>query len=271
MLKTSTIQMARIAKSVMAENNLSVGGDPTGIHSLILAKAMYPKQLTAGLRTAGFRTADVNFCQADEDLCEGNVGLPRIMMPVLDNDAGLAGPGIGYLDEVTMLLEDGMLDIYNIPKIGQATPSYLSSGKGRRENVVTVEFKGINVRHLKATQNQLWLGKAIEMALSGFGIDGALKDPLIISKDEYVIDGHHRWAGILLLSEYTKEQLLTILPVAKKNDTHKVQFLFEQFKKQPALSGKRIMASCAQFNLGYKRLLAVMNAYTDAKNIQRKH
>jgi hypothetical protein len=267
MLKTSTVQMARIAKSVMRNNNLRVGGDITGLHSLIFARAMYPKQLTAALRSVGFRTADVNFCQADEELCEGNIGLPRIDMPVLDNKPGLAGPGIGYLDDVTNLLANGMLDIHHIPKLNQATPSYLRSGQGRRENKVKVQHKKVDVKDLKATQNQLWLGKAIEMALNNWGLD----EFLVTSKDNYVIDGHHRWAALLLISQYTREQLANLLPLALKNETHEVQFLFEEYKKQPSLPGKKhILANCAEFDLGYERLLAVMNAYTDAKNINRK-
>jgi hypothetical protein len=266
MLKTSTIQMARIAKSVMRENNLRVGGDITGLHSLIFARAMYPKQLTAALRSVGFRTADVNFCEADEELCEGNVGLARIDMPVLDNEEGLAGPGMGYLDEVTMLLQKGMLDIYNVPALGEAKPSYLRSGLGLNENKVTVTHKPVNVKELKATQNQLWLGKAISMALNNDGLD----EVLVLSKDKYVIDGHHRWAALLLLSEYSREQLARILPMAQHNNTEKVQFLFDQYKRLPSVKSKRQMANCAIFNLGYKRLLAVMNAYTDAKNITRK-
>lgn len=258
MLRRSTLNTARVAVEVMENNNIHVAGDNTGLHALIFAKAMYPRQLTAALRNYGVRNADVNFCQADEELCEGNVGLPRIKMPVID-------PDLGYLDEVTELLENGMLDIYNVPKLGQATPSYLKSGRGRSENQVQVLYKAINVKMLKATQNQLWLGKAISMALTG----GGLNEPLVVSKDEYVIDGHHRWAALLLLATYTKDQLAHILRFAQKSDLESVQNMFARFESD-VLPSKRILANCAQFQLGYQRLLAVMNAYTDAKGIHRK-
>ena len=258
MLRRSTLNTARVAVEVMENNNIHVAEDNTGLHALIFAKAMYPRQLTAALRNYGVRNADVNFCQADEELCEGNVGLPRIKMPVID-------PDLGYLDEVTELLENGMLDIYNVPKLGQATPSYLKSGRGRSENQVQVLYKAINVKMLKATQNQLWLGKAISMALTG----GGLNEPLVVSKDEYVIDGHHRWAALLLLATYTKDQLAHILKFAQKSDLESVQNMFARFESD-VLPSKRILANCAQFQLGYQRLLAVMNAYTDAKGIHRK-
>lgn len=196
-----------------------------------------------------FKISDVNLCEADKDLCRGNKGIHRIQMPVIEDT----------LDEFRLLLSKGKLDIYRIPYIGEAKPSYLNSGVGDR--VISKECE-IDVRSLKPTQNQLWLGKAIEMALDG----EALKEPLIVSKDNYVIDGHHRWAALLLLSIYRKRHLYKMLPYALGDNNTKVEDLLSENK-----GGVGVFANCIQFDLNQGRLLAIMNAYTDAKGIERKH
>ena len=61
----------------------------------------------------------------------------------------------------------------------------------------------VRVTTLKATQNQI-VGKKVSLFLNQL-MNGdtdseftkALKEPIIVSSDGYVVDGHHRWAALV--------------------------------------------------------------------------
>jgi hypothetical protein len=60
---------------------------------------------------------------------------------------------------------------------------------------IHVQFINIPVSMLKSTQNEINLKKVEN--LSANLPEKALNKPLIISKDLFVLDGHHRWLAIL--------------------------------------------------------------------------
>jgi len=212
--------------------------DKFGIHSLILARATYSNRI---------RKANLNFCEVNKNTCSGNMGISRIDMPVVKD-----------LDEIIELMEEGMLDINNIPS--EAEEDYLESGFGLKKNKVKAIDKKISVKDLVATQDELWLGKAIDMAISGKGLD----KPIIVSKDGYIMDGHHRWVAYLLLGAYNRKQLEKIYKIVKKDNMEEVKGLFDDYNVS-----KDMKIDCVEFQLGGDRLLKVLNAYTDAKGIER--
>jgi len=62
------------------------------------------------------------------------------------------------------------------------------------DDVVHTKFVGIPAKQLKPSQDAVYLGKALGMAINGVegGDLGA-----VISKDNRILDGHHRWAATI--------------------------------------------------------------------------
>lgn len=191
------------------------------------------------------RTAEVNLCETNDDTCRENLNLSRIEMPVIDED-------------FISLLEEGELDIDKVPN--KARTSYLNSGKSLDKNKVQIEDIDIDVNLLKPIQKEIWLSKAIKIAFS----EKDIKEPIIISNDLYVIDGHHRWAAILLLSHFSETDLVKILALAVKNKIEDIQDIFT------SKNIKKKKIPCTKVDLKGKKLLMIANAYTDAKGIKRK-
>ena len=54
--------------------------------------------------------------------------------------------------------------------------------------------------YLRATQNELIGAKVAAIAKALQNIDPRKLDPLVVSKDNYIVDGHHRWAAEVAIS-----------------------------------------------------------------------
>lgn len=67
-----------------------------------------------------------------------------------------------------------------------------------RQNNVIIYNREVPVMSLKASQNELSLEKIRDVITSG-SITSLRNNPIIVSRDNYVIDGHHRWAGLYVL------------------------------------------------------------------------
>ncbi|MHC4400520.1 MAG: DUF3560 domain-containing protein [Planctomycetota bacterium] len=105
-----------------------------------------------------------DICQADPPVCVGNLGIPREDMPQLPK-----GPMAEFL-------------------------------KHWRESGVKVEHDTMHVGDLRATQRDILAQKVVGMARSA--VDGnfpAIKAPVVVSNDNYILDGHHRWAALMVL------------------------------------------------------------------------
>lgn len=178
-----------------------------------------PKQ--AG-RLLGRVAASTNFCDLDDDTCKDNLGLSRKQMPVIEPDD--IQP---FIDR----LRAGGLDTKSAPKKG--SKAYLSSGDGDRDKVKVVRRK-IPAGELRATQKVIHADKAERMAdRAKTGEYVPWEEPVLVSSDSYILDGHHRWAATLLTDPGQK-------------------------------------MSAIQIDLPVDRLLAVANAYTDAIGNTRK-
>jgi hypothetical protein len=62
------------------------------------------------------------------------------------------------------------------------------------DDVVKTKPVGVPAMKLKASQDAVYLGKALGMAIGG--VEGG-ELGAIISKDDYILDGHHRWAATI--------------------------------------------------------------------------
>lgn len=133
----------------------------------------------------GEKAPDYNLCDLGS-MCKDNKGIKRIDMPQL---SGRAVPG----SKADQLPKDknGEVDAK------EQFANYLVNSKKYYISDETVPLKS-----LKATQNEL-VGSKVA------GISFAIEDPtsdaakdiangyLFISKDNYILDGHHRWAALV--------------------------------------------------------------------------
>ena len=136
--------------------------------------------------------------------CKGNKNSPREDMPQLKSKVI---PG-GKADK---LVKAGKLKID--PKNGEVNTEDIFKDMLEREGVSMEDPKPEFVGNLKATQNQLEGSKVNMFAkvlageqpfsdkkLSAGQIKAwqdAIREPIIVSKDNYILDGHHRWAALV--------------------------------------------------------------------------
>jgi len=122
--------------------------------------------------------------------CNGNKGIPRKKMPQFK---GKPQPG-----------SQAEKDLEAEKKAGKAKPD-AEEINGEKLYAKMLEDKGIKVTNtevpaesLKATQTELVGDKVLgmEAGLEADPTNPNLTAPLYVSKDGYVIDGHHRWAAI---------------------------------------------------------------------------
>jgi len=133
--------------------------------------------------------------------CAGNKQVPRDEMPQLKSKII---PG-GKADQ---LVKAGELEID--PLNGEVNTEPLFKAMLEKEGISMGEPTPRNVTSLKATQNEL-VGAKVNMfakVLAGdkpFEISDEdfqkfqdiLREPIIVSKDGYILDGHHRWAAMV--------------------------------------------------------------------------
>lgn len=132
--------------------------------------------------------------------------VPRRLMPVIEPKD---------MDEFQKRLEEGHLDIFKPWALdGKWTPSSFSS-KGeadkwielglndgsKNDDAVRAKWSNIPAGDLLPTQNQIWFDKLVKSAIEfGAVTSGSpvLKMTIIVSKEGYILDGHHRFSGTIL-------------------------------------------------------------------------
>ena len=111
-------------------------------------------------------TKSADLCKINPPVCKGNLGISRDKMPQFPN----------------MRVRDSFLD------------------KLRKEGVRVSEGT-VKVGQLKASQEEIQAKKTIGMVGAYLGGDFPdIKDPIVISRDGYIVDGHHRWAALITVS-----------------------------------------------------------------------
>jgi len=163
---------------------------------------------------------DVNYeaLQAKTKLA---VDVPRIEMPVIEPKD---------MAEFDKRLKSGSIDIFEPYARGKLlTPKDLTLKTGaewiklgftdgkQTDDVINGTWMSISAGELKPTQSQIWLEKIVR-DLVKFGIPGAgsnvLNRTIIVSKDGYILDGHHRYGQVMLADPTLKLKALFIpLPI----------------------------------------------------------
>jgi hypothetical protein len=130
-----------------------------------------------------------------------------------------------------------------IPELGQATRDYLKSSNQQApypagDQVPVKEFPNVDPSSLKPTQKDIYIDNALKKVASGEKAEAAgggwtpWDGAVLVSKDDYLLDGHHRWAATIIY-----------------NDKHP-----DNVKKM----------TIEKVGMGIEPLLKVANAYTDA-------
>lgn len=174
-------------KALLKEYNLQVVGKDRE------RAADIAKRVKEGIEKA----ADV--CKMSPPVCKGNMGIPRSEMPQLLDESfeALRKKGQGWK-------ADAAIAAGADPKMkGTMFDAFLQS---LRDSGITVNdtepHEKVPVGQLKATQREIKAGKAFGMADAhlkgehkGEKVDLTDK-PIVISKDNYILDGHHRFAAM---------------------------------------------------------------------------
>lgn len=91
----------------------------------------------------------------------------------------------------------------------------------KNDDKIQLTIKQVAIKDLKPIQKQIYLSKPIEDGIKKFGIESTKKfyqgkTFFITSSDNFIIDGHHRWLGGLLIDPNMKVNCLSIdLPISK--------------------------------------------------------
>ena len=137
-------------------------------------------------------------------------GIPRVEMPQLKSKPL---PG-SEAERLTQLPEDDP-DHLPMSKKGEVNAEDLFKAKLKKEGIEMSEEKPMNVSELKATQNELKPSNIAFMvdvlmtakppphkdkkAADDWELSESLREPIIVSKDGYILDGHHRWGALVAL------------------------------------------------------------------------
>lgn len=107
---------------------------------------------------------------------------------------------------------------------GKAADQWLKNGLKQFDNsdvddIVKVNKKSITVNKLKPIQQQIYFDKSIDTIIK-FGVSASINfiktQLFIVSSDNFIIDGHHRYLAMMLLNPEMKVNVLSIdLPISK--------------------------------------------------------
>lgn len=120
------------------------------------------------------QSADI--CQISPPVCVGNLGIPRSKMPQLK---------------------------------GRTVDLFIESFQRRG---IRVRYTSMPVGRLKATQREISAKSVLRMVTKH--LDGRYpeldRQSIIVSKDHYILDGHHRWASLLTISPSKRVPVILI-------------------------------------------------------------
>ena len=144
--------------------------------------------------------------------------IPRIDMPVIEPK---------NMDQFQKDLKAGRVDIFKpftfkhefFPKDlhgGAKSKEFLHLGMddgNKTDDIVKATMKKIKVSKLKPTQSQIWLEKVIDNIVKwGTPTEGSqvTTQTIIVSKDGFILDGHHRYGQAMMANPNLKMTALYV-------------------------------------------------------------
>jgi hypothetical protein len=176
------------------------------------------QRLEAGIDKA----ADI--CKAQPAVCAGNMGIPRADMPQIMDESvkGLlaAVDKENKPDEKSRAKGRAAVDAGADPN-SDAVPFQMMLDHLKSQGVGMSAPTATPVGALKATQRDIQEDKATffaERQMLGTWPNGkpadVSKDPIVISNDGHILDGHHRWAALAMLGpDMTMNAIKVDLPM----------------------------------------------------------
>ena len=143
-----------------------------------------------------------DFCTEFPDACQGVLGTQRADMPQV--------PDVGAFEtDLESPPPEGIEtnEPEKIPDMGQATKAYLNSSDDAGEwpagdQVVVEEIPGIDPANLTPTQKDTYMDNALKkVAAAESGAWQPWAASVLVSEDDYLLDGHHRWAATIIYNE----------------------------------------------------------------------
>ena len=137
--------------------------------------------LVNGIKARGDKAPKINLCNVTVKganiFCTDSKGIPRLEMPQL---GGAPTPG----SKGAAMLKPGETKI-------DVTELFLAAAKARG---IKVEHKRVLASHLRASQAELD-GPTVARMMAEMAAGTRAESAICVSRDGYIIDGHHRWAG----------------------------------------------------------------------------
>jgi SPP1 gp7 family putative phage head morphogenesis protein len=158
--------------------------------------------------------------------CQDNLGIPRVNMPQL---RGMPVPGT-YAATLKPN-KKGKVDL---------TRDFISH---LHDQGIGVKTTSVPASHLRASQNQIVGTRVAELVNEAMAGTRDLREkPIFVTKDNYVLDGHHHWAAIVGYG-YGKQKDLKV-PVYKLDmDIGKAISMANEFTKKKGLASKAATAN----------------------------
>jgi hypothetical protein len=158
------------------------------------------KQIAAQVRQGIEDAAD--FCAMQPPVCADNLGIPRADMPQIEKTSPRELERDGEAAKARAVLASG----------GAKTVAPLKAlTRYLRSQGVKVREGRRRVGELKATQREILASKAWGMADGHLrGKFPAIGKQILISSDDHILDGHHRWAALLLIDPHRTMDVLQI-------------------------------------------------------------
>lgn len=114
--------------------------------------------------------------------CEESKGIPRVRMPQM---RGIPVPG-SYAATLPASKKTGKVDL---------TADFL---KHLAEEGIKSELTDVRASHLRASQSEIVGSRVVQLIQETDAGDRDLREkPIFVTRDNYIVDGHHHWAAII--------------------------------------------------------------------------
>jgi hypothetical protein len=114
----------------------------------------------------------INLCDSPANLCPSSLGIPRAEMPQIEGEGGVKF--LRQLQQKGISITDGEIAVGDL------------RSAQKEINGVAIHAALGDLRHPTDEEGYV------------------LKHPIFVSQDDYVLDGHHRWAALLIYSYITR-------------------------------------------------------------------
>lgn len=159
---------------------------------------------------------DKNYQRLQDLYKKDALDIPRIKMPVIEPDD---------MKKFDDRLKSGSIDIFKPFALDKKKATEISKKEGEKwvklgqqdgnpnDDKVSAKWTTLSGMKLKPLQGQLWLEKLVGN-IKKFGApkvgSPVLKTTIIVSKEGYILDGHHRHGQVMLTDPSLKMQALHI-------------------------------------------------------------